>query len=612
MQPKPLIFLTTSVAVLATASWFGADWSVRMLEKDTKSKVEASLNAAGQNWASIETDGLIVGLNGKAPSETARFRALEVTARIVDTNRIDDKTTIIASASSQIPDFSVEILRNGEELSLIGLVPGKDARIEVLQEIQPFRTDGQFTDLLESLEFEPPEGWDEALSFAISIAEKLPKSRIVVRPGGVTAEAFFDDERTSKEIQEGIEAQKPENLQIALEFSAPKAIVAPFRFVATMENGTFIVNECWSDSETAKGRIYSALSDVDVQAECPVALGTPSPDWSGAVEASIKALSAVENGQITITDADVTLSGTETTSLDAFDTAAQSLKDTLPAFFSLRTETPGHATAPEPRDLIKPTFTATLAEDGTLTITGPMRDTMSVQATKGFAAAQFADKPVTANLDVVGNIPAGWSPRVLAALDALSLLHDGSVEMTMTSLSLAGRSTQENAPKFITEALKGRIPAENLILDIAYAPELALVVTQADIDAQECERQLAGILGEAQIVFDPNSSTISEESEILVDEIAFIITSCPNAAFEIGGHTDSQGGEQMNLNLSQSRAEAVMDALLSRDVFLDQLTAQGYGESEPIADNETEAGRARNRRIAFKLKPTAEEDNEQN
>jgi len=163
MRTKPFILLLFSTIALATASWFGADWAVRTFEKDTESKVNASLNAAGQNWASIETDGLIVGLTGAAPSETARFRALEVAARIVDTNRIDDRTTIQSSSIAQIPDFSVEILRNGQELSLFGLIPGKQARIEILQKVEPIRNDGQFTDLLESLEFDAPEGWTEAL-----------------------------------------------------------------------------------------------------------------------------------------------------------------------------------------------------------------------------------------------------------------------------------------------------------------------------------------------------------------------------------------------------------------------------------------------------------------
>ncbi len=70
---------------------------------------------------------------------------------------------------------------------------------------------------------------------------------------------------------------------------------------------------------------------------------------------------------------------------------------------------------------------------------------------------------------------------------------------------------------------------------------------------------------------------------------------------EIGGHTDSQGREVMNQQLSQARADAVLNAIMSRRVLTSNLTAKGYGESEPIADNKTEAGREANRRIEFRL-----------
>ena len=614
MQPKALIFLAVSVILFGIASWFGADWAVRALEEDTKSRVNASLTAAGETWASIETDGLIVGLKGEAPSETSRFRALEVAARIVDTNRIDDKTTIKANTNAQMPDFSVEILRNDADLSVIGLVPGKAARIDLLQQIEPLRQEGQFTDLMESLEFDPPEGWTEAVAFAVAQTQNLPKSRVVVRPGGVSIEAFFDDGRAEKQAREDIEAAKPDDLQLSLEFSSPKIVVAPFRFVAAKRDGAFEIAECWADTELAKGQIYTTLSDLNAptSAECPVALGAPSPDWAGAVSASATALNTLENGQITITDADVTFAASDPSEREAFEAASASLRDTLPGFFSLRLEAPAPSETTAPNLPQVALFQARLTEDRTLTMTGPVRDTMAKEATLGFASAQFADTAISAELPVAGNIPPGWLPQVLAALDALSLLYDGSVELTLDGLSVAGRSGQEDTAKFISDALKDQIDANALSLEIAYDPELANIVTQEDLDARECERQLAGMLRQAQIIFDPNSSTISAESELLVDEIAFIITSCPDATFEIGGHTDSQGREEMNLALSQSRADAVMDALLSRDVLLDQLASRGYGETEPIADNETEDGRTRNRRIAFKLIQIDEDKDEQN
>ncbi len=70
---------------------------------------------------------------------------------------------------------------------------------------------------------------------------------------------------------------------------------------------------------------------------------------------------------------------------------------------------------------------------------------------------------------------------------------------------------------------------------------------------------------------------------------------------EIGGHTDSQGRETMNLALSQARADAVLEALMARRLLAASLAAKGYGEAVPIADNATEAGRDANRRIEFTL-----------
>ena len=70
---------------------------------------------------------------------------------------------------------------------------------------------------------------------------------------------------------------------------------------------------------------------------------------------------------------------------------------------------------------------------------------------------------------------------------------------------------------------------------------------------------------------------------------------------EIAGYTDSQGREEMNLSLSQERADAVLTALMSRRILTSGITARGFGEADPIADNDTEEGREANRRIEFRF-----------
>ena len=86
-----------------------------------------------------------------------------------------------------------------------------------------------------------------------------------------------------------------------------------------------------------------------------------------------------------------------------------------------------------------------------------------------------------------------------------------------------------------------------------------------------------------------------------MDQIAEVLKTCGDLPLEIQGHTDSQGREEMNLSLSQSRAESVLNELRARRVLTATFVAKGYGETEPIADNGTEEGREANRRIEFHL-----------
>ena len=86
-----------------------------------------------------------------------------------------------------------------------------------------------------------------------------------------------------------------------------------------------------------------------------------------------------------------------------------------------------------------------------------------------------------------------------------------------------------------------------------------------------------------------------------MDDIAAILKRCGDLPLEIQGHTDSQGRESMNLELSQSRADSVLNELRARRVLTGSFRAKGFGEANPIADNKSEDGREENRRIEFKL-----------
>lgn len=101
------------------------------------------------------------------------------------------------------------------------------------------------------------------------------------------------------------------------------------------------------------------------------------------------------------------------------------------------------------------------------------------------------------------------------------------------------------------------------------------------------------------ITFDTGKATIKPESMTEINRIAQLMKENPSVKFEIQGHCDNTGSAATNDKLSQQRAEAIMAALVDMGIEKGRLSAVGKGSREPIADNSTDEGRAKNRRVEF-------------
>lgn len=105
-----------------------------------------------------------------------------------------------------------------------------------------------------------------------------------------------------------------------------------------------------------------------------------------------------------------------------------------------------------------------------------------------------------------------------------------------------------------------------------------------------------------KIQFDQNAATIKEVSHPLLNDIVDVIKKNPQIKqIDIEGHASAEGNEQANLKLSDDRAKSVMAYLVGKGVSEKILTAKGFGASKPIADNTTEDGREKNRRVEFNV-----------
>jgi len=99
----------------------------------------------------------------------------------------------------------------------------------------------------------------------------------------------------------------------------------------------------------------------------------------------------------------------------------------------------------------------------------------------------------------------------------------------------------------------------------------------------------------------PGSAALSDLSKYELDNLTSIMKANPTVKVELAGHTDSVGDDDMNLSLSESRAQNVMNYLLNKGLSANRLTHNGYGETLPIGDNGTEAGREQNRRTELRI-----------
>jgi outer membrane protein OmpA-like peptidoglycan-associated protein len=120
---------------------------------------------------------------------------------------------------------------------------------------------------------------------------------------------------------------------------------------------------------------------------------------------------------------------------------------------------------------------------------------------------------------------------------------------------------------------------------------------------QEVQLVETGMFELRGLHFASGKAEIQPEDYPALDQVVEILKRWPTARIEIGGHTDAQGSEAKNQELSAQRSRAVLDYLVAKapDIDAGRLSSAGYGESRPVADNATEAGRSRNRRVEFKL-----------
>lgn len=209
--------------------------------------------------------------------------------------------------------------------------------------------------------------------------------------------------------------------------------------------------------------------------------------------------------------------------------------------------------------------------------------------------------------------------RALAMITAmiLSLSACETMKNTMDSMNIFEDDKPSGASAASSDVDVTADPRKHAVMRAgvdAVAPES--IGDYMDQQEAKLRRQLAGTdvtvtrIGETIILSMPGSATFasgssSVDSEFfpVLESVAVVLDEFDQTYVDVIGHTDSKGSRQYNQRLSEKRAQSVASYFESREVISERVIADGMGEANPIAPNDTRAGRAQNRRVEIKLKP---------
>lgn len=172
---------------------------------------------------------------------------------------------------------------------------------------------------------------------------------------------------------------------------------------------------------------------------------------------------------------------------------------------------------------------------------------------------------------------------------AATLLFIALVQGCVSAKSVPAEEAEPAAPAPVVEAV-GDSDGDGVLDDVDECPNTREGV---QVDNRGCEI----ILSISGPLFDFDKSTLTQDAQSKLADAAVVLNENPAKAVQVAGHTDSVGTEEYNLGLGQRRADAVRSYLVQLGVDAARMTTQSYGESEPVASNDTSEGRSQNRRV---------------
>ena len=433
--------------------------------------------------------------------------------------------------------------------------------------------------------------------------------------------------------------------------------VEPYTFEATRSETKVRLSGFVPNEKSYKAVLAAAKAqfpNLEIEPKLEFARGNPPvADWLDGVKFDLKQLGHLKSGKAELSGLDVSVSGEALTSGD-YSSVKTALWSNMPKALKLGSE---KVTAPH----VHPYLWAAKLAGNQVTLTGyvpndKVRERLLAHANKVFGKTSVVDK-----MEFAEGAPEHWEKATRVSLDQLATLQEGMAELRGKDASLQGNAADEGTADATKKAFKSDIPEgfkrEDVIrvpaaeaekakreaakreaemaaakreaeqADAAKRDAEAKVAARRDVartaerDAEEakrqaalaadqqskqkaasvCEGDLRNIANAGTVQFERASDVLLRASRPTLKLLAEVATKCENVLIEIAGHTDSEGIPERNQPLSERRAQSVVEYLVDAGVNAERIKSVGYGDTRPIAPNDTAENRAKNRRIEFSV-----------
>ena len=499
-----------------------------------------------------------------------------------------DKVSILPPEAKP---FIWSAVREGQSVVMSGVVPNDAIRRALEAAAAKAWPGASVMHHMQIARGAPSGDFSAYTTYALAELSRLSTGRVVISDANYTIAGEVPPPAAYDEAMAGV-GKLPSGLTLAKADIVPPEI-KPYRLSAEL-GPTGLTLTGLAPSTSVRDAITAAANGQfagrTVTAKIGIARGAPEGDIAKASVSLLTELGKLAQGRAEINDAQISLSGVGLANVTGA-AVRQSLAGALAAPFAVA--------AVDVRDgPVSPYAFELQKQDGRVRLSGYVPDDAARRDLVEAASAAFVTDTVEDGLKTADGAPKAFVTSLKATFPALARLWSTKLAAKDADITIEGEAiydkSAEQVRKELTDAAGGDVKLADV--RIGLKPESPPLPTEA------CQPAFNGLLAKGRIRFDTGSAELSRESLALLDHIVVVAQRCKDAEIVIEGHTDNVGDEEDNMDLSKRRAVAVVGYIGEAGIDTSRMTSAGYGQTRPIASNDTAEGRAQNRRIEFVVK----------